>query len=325
MEAHRKLGHQSPAAIVLAVKSGAITGITLKDEKVTPCFFTKVPHALYRVFINLGFVKHPNHHGDTIYLAIVEQYSTAKWMIVLKDKRAEMIIKAWSKFQPESEQFTAPYTPEQNGQVEQLNGSLMGLVRSMLLDSGLPMQFWSDALAVATFVLNLLLGKKPSLAHLQPFGSTVFVHVPKERRSKLAFRSIQGVFIRYSGEYNYRVWVQLSQQVYVLHHVTFLETPSVFTLSQDRADASDPFAGSTASSGGSNWSWSTGGGDLAVVPCKDDNNGPDNYHDAEEPLNGEAEVALAPCEGYAIVCTGPNPGQFENVDPSNNLPAGSCC
>ncbi|SGY12349.1 BQ5605_C011g06476 [Microbotryum silenes-dioicae] len=61
MEAHRKLGHQSPAAIVLAVKSGAITGITLKDEKVTPCFSciqakskqspfsnksTEAPHAL---------------------------------------------------------------------------------------------------------------------------------------------------------------------------------------------------------------------------------------------------------------------------------------
>ncbi|SGY58245.1 BQ5605_C006g04354 [Microbotryum silenes-dioicae] len=266
MEAHRKLGHQSPAAIVLAVKSGAITGITLKDEKVTPCFSTEAPHALYRVFIDLGFVKHPNHHGDTIYLAIVDQYSTAKWTIVLKDKRAETIIEAWSKFQAKSErqtgqkikrvrsdkgcefnnslfrallekqgiivEFTTPYTPEQNGQVERLNGSLMGLVRSMLLDSGLPMCSWSDALAVATFILNrrphpriqgktaieVLLGKKPSLAHLQPFGSTVFVH---------------GVFIGYSGEYNYRVWVQSSKQVYVSRHVTFLETPSVVTSSQD--------------------------------------------------------------------------------------------
>ncbi|SGZ15314.1 BQ5605_C029g10661 [Microbotryum silenes-dioicae] len=121
MEAHRKLGHQSPAAIVLAVKSGAITGITLKDKKVTPCFSciqakskrspfsnksTKAPHALYRVFIDLGFVEHPNHHGDTIYLAIVDQYLTAKWTIVLRDKRAEMIIKAWSKFQAESERQT---------------------------------------------------------------------------------------------------------------------------------------------------------------------------------------------------------------------------
>ncbi|SGY20279.1 BQ5605_C017g08564 [Microbotryum silenes-dioicae] len=412
MEAHLKLGHQSPAAIVLAVKSGAITGITLKDEKVTPCFSciqakskrspfsnksTEAPHALYRVFIDLGFVEHPNRNGDTIYLAIVDQYSTAKWTIVLKDKRAETIIEAWSKFQAESErqtgqkikrvrsddgrefnnslfrallekqgtivEFTAPYTPEQNGQVERLNGSLMGLVRSMLLDSGLPMRFWSDALAVATFVLNrrphpriqgktaieVLLGKKPSLAHLQPFGSTAFVH--------LAPRSIQGVFIGYSGEYNYRVWVQLSKQVYVSRHITFLETPSVVTSSQDHADASDPVHHSQPPHPPPDVLPSTptspvvdpalpdpqpppvvpiefgqqGGGDLAVVPRKDDDNddndglddGPDNYHDAEEPLDGEAEVVLAPREGYAVVRTVPNPGQFENVDPSNILPAGS--
>ncbi|SCZ96816.1 BZ3500_MvSof-1268-A1-R1_Chr4-1g06749 [Microbotryum saponariae] len=417
MEAHRKLGHQSPAAIVLAVKSGAITGITLKDEKVTSCFSciqakskrspfsaksTEAPHALYRVFIDLGFVEHPNHHGDTIYLAIVDQYSTAKWTMVLKDKRAESIVDAWSKFQVEAErqtgqkikrvrsdngrefdnsmfrdllvkqgiivEFTAPYTPEQNGQVERLNGSLMGLVRSMLLDSGLPMRFWSDALAVATFVLNrrphpriqgktaieVLLGKKPNLAHLQPFGSTAFVHVPKERRTKLAPRSIQGVFIGYSGEYNYRVWVQSSNQVYVSRHVTFIGTPSVVTSSQDRADASGPVhhpqphppdvLPSTPASPVVGLTFpdpqpppvvpigvGQQGGDLAVVPRKDDDNddndgpddGPDDYHDAEEPLDGEAEVALAPREGYAIVRTGPNPGQFENVNSSNILPAGS--
>ncbi|SGY38561.1 BQ5605_C003g02047 [Microbotryum silenes-dioicae] len=381
MEAHRKLGHQSPAAIVLAVKSGAITGITLKDKKVTPCFLciqakskqspfsnksTEAPHALYHVFIDLGFVEHPNHHGDTIYLAIVDQYLTAKWTIVLKDKRAETIIKAWSKFQAESErqtgqkikrvrsdngrefdnslfrallekqgiivEFTAPYTPEQNGQVEQLNGSLMGKT-----------------------AIKVLLGKKPSLAHLQPFKSTAFVHVPKERCSKLAPRSIQGVFIGYSGEYNYRVWVQSSKQVYVLCHVTFLETPSVVTLSQDRADTSDPVhhsqpphpphplpdvLPSTPTSPVVDPTLpdpqplpvvpigvGQQGGYLAVVPRKDDdndnNNGPDNYHDADKPLDGEAEVALAPREGYAIVRTGPNPGQFKNIDPSNILPAGS--
>ncbi|SGY54746.1 BQ5605_C006g03905 [Microbotryum silenes-dioicae] len=360
MEAHRKLGHQSPAAIVLAV-TPCFSYIQAKSKR-SPFSnkSTEAPHALYRVFIDLGFVKHPNHHGDTIYLAIVDQYSTAKWTIVLKDKRAETIIEAWSKFQAESER-----------QTERLNGSLMGLVRSMLLDSTLPMRFWSDALAVATFVLNrrphpciqgktaieVLLGKKPSLAHLQPFGSTAFVHVPKERRSKLAPRSIQGVFIGYSGEYNYRVWVQLSKQVYVSRHVTFLETPSVVTSSQDRADASDPVhhsqpaqpphpppdvLPSTPTSPVVDPTLpdpqpppvvpigvGQQGGYLAVIPRKDDDNdnndGPDNYHDAEEPLDGEAEVALAPREGYAIIRTGPNPGQFENVDPSNILPAGSRC
>ncbi|SGY25516.1 BQ5605_C018g08631 [Microbotryum silenes-dioicae] len=204
-------------------------------------------------------------------------------------------------------EFTSPYTPEQNVQVERLKGPLMGLVRSMLLDSGPPMRFWSDALAVATFVLNrrphpriqgktaieVLLGKKLSLAHLQPFGSTAFVHVPEERRTKLAPRSSQGVLLGYSVEYNYG---KLPFPFIILNLIRQM--------------------------------WAA----LAVVPRKDDDNddnagpddGPDDYHDAEELLDSEAKVALAPREDYPIVRTGPNPGQLKNVNPSNVLPAGSC-
>ncbi|SGY19614.1 BQ5605_C014g07702 [Microbotryum silenes-dioicae] len=349
MEAHRKLGHQSPAAIVLAVKSGAITGFILKDEK-----STKAPHPLYRVFIDLGFVEHSNHHGDIIYLTIVDQHSTAKGTIVLKDKSAETIIGAWT-FQAEAErqtghkikrvrsdngcefdsslirglfekqviivELTAPYAPEVNGQVERLNGSLMGLVQSMLLDSGLPMRFCRMLSPLQ--LIKVLLGKKPILTHLQPFGSTVFVHVSKERRTMLSPRSIQGV--------------------YVSRHVSFVDTspraPSVVTSTQDRVDAPIPVFDPrppppemlpvtpvspvmTPPIGADQ-----PGGDLDVVPPMDeedeDHDRPRDFHDAEESLDGEAEVALAPSESYAIVRTGPNPGQFENVDYSNILPAGS--
>ncbi|SGY20476.1 BQ5605_C016g08069 [Microbotryum silenes-dioicae] len=230
-------------------------------------------------------------------------------------------------------------------------------VRSMLLDSGLPMRFWSDALAVATFVLNrrphprisgktaieVLLGKKPNLTHLQPFGSTAFVHGPKERRTKLSPRSIQGVFIGYSGEYNYRVWVQSSNKVYVSRHVSFVDTspraPSVVTSTQDRVDAPIPVFDPRPPSPemlpvtpvspvvtppiGADQP----GGDLGVVPPMDeedeDHDRLEDFHDAEVSLDGEAEVALAPRERCAIVRTGPNPGKFENVDRSNILHAGS--
>ncbi|SGY12188.1 BQ5605_C011g06418 [Microbotryum silenes-dioicae] len=278
------------------------------------------------------------------------------------DKRAETIIGAWTKFQAEAERQTGhkiKRVRSDNGrefdnslfwdllekQVERLNGSLMGLrvVRSMLLDSGLPMRFWSDALAVATFVLNrrphprilgktaieVLLGKKPNLTHLQPFGSTAFVHVPKERRTKLSPRSIQGVFIGYSGEYNYRVWVQSSNKVYVSRHVSSVDTPprapSVVTSTQDRVDAPIPVFDPRPPS--PEMLPVTPVSPVVTPPIGADQPGeilaPEDVHDAEESLDGEAEVALAPREGYAIVRTGPNPGKFENVDHSNILPAGS--
>ncbi|SCZ87272.1 BZ3500_MvSof-1268-A1-R1_Chr2-2g04738 [Microbotryum saponariae] len=70
-----------------------------------------------------------------------------------------------------------------------------------------PIRFLSDALVVPTFVLRsrphprnqgktaieVLLGKKPSLTHLQPFGSTAFE-----------------IFI----EYNYHAGVQSSNEAY---------------------------------------------------------------------------------------------------------------
>ncbi|SCV72887.1 BQ2448_16 [Microbotryum intermedium] len=222
--------HKVPGAPVTMVAATIV--LTLKDEKVLPCFScirakskrspfsmisAEAPHTLYRVFIELGFVETPDRQGNTIYLAIVDQYSTCKWTQVLKDKKAETIIATWVTFQVEAERQTVKKSSasvpimgrsstmlgfgrtskskvslsrllrlysEQNGQVERLNGSLMGLVRAMLFDSGLPSSFWSDALSVATFVLNrrphpripnktafeLVTGKIPSLTHLQAFG-----------------------------------------------------------------------------------------------------------------------------------------------------------
>jgi hypothetical protein len=40
-------------------------------------------------------------------------------------------------------------------------------------------------------------GKKPSLSHLKVFGCDEFVHVPKEKRSKLDKKAVKCIFIRY--------------------------------------------------------------------------------------------------------------------------------
>jgi hypothetical protein len=40
-------------------------------------------------------------------------------------------------------------------------------------------------------------GKKPSLSHLKVFGCDAFVHVPKEKRSKLDKKAIKCIFNGY--------------------------------------------------------------------------------------------------------------------------------
>ena len=50
------------------------------------------------------------------------------------------------------QEFSAPYTLEQNGLAEQMNQTLSTLVNAMLEDSKLPKSFWTDAISTATYV-----------------------------------------------------------------------------------------------------------------------------------------------------------------------------
>ena len=53
------------------------------------------------------------------------------------------------------QEFSAPYTSEQNGLAEQMNQTLSTLANAMLEDSKLPKSFWTDAMSTATYVLQL--------------------------------------------------------------------------------------------------------------------------------------------------------------------------
>jgi hypothetical protein len=50
--------------------------------------------------------------------------------------------------------LTCLYTSQQNGHTEMALRSLNDSVRTMLLDASVPMSFWPDALATATYLLN---------------------------------------------------------------------------------------------------------------------------------------------------------------------------
>ena len=81
----------------------------------------------------------------------------------------------------------------------------------MLLDAGLSLHMWADAVITASFIRNrspaagrdktpyeLFFGKVPDVSYMRVFGATAFVHVPKELRRKLEPVSREGVFIGYA-------------------------------------------------------------------------------------------------------------------------------
>jgi hypothetical protein len=55
--------------------------------------------------------------------------------------------------------------------------------------------------------------KNPSVAHLKVFGCDAFVHVPKEKRSKLDKKAVKCVFIGYKeGMKGYNLWDHASRR-----------------------------------------------------------------------------------------------------------------
>ena len=80
-------------------------------------------------------------------------------------------------------QYTLPGTPQQNGVSERHNRTLLDMVRSMLINSNLPISLWMHALKTVMYLLNrvpskvvpktpfeLWTNRTPSIRHLHVWG-----------------------------------------------------------------------------------------------------------------------------------------------------------
>ncbi|KAJ0453375.1 putative RNA-directed DNA polymerase [Helianthus annuus] len=126
-------------------------------------------------------------------------------------------------------EFSAPYTPQQNGVAERKNRTLIEMARTMLADSKLPVNFWADAASAACYTLNRVLtvkkfnktcfglinNHKPNLKYLEPFGSPCTV---LERFGKFGPKSIEGIFVGYSSPLR-RVYVPNLKRIIEAHNV----------------------------------------------------------------------------------------------------------
>ena len=139
-------------------------------------------------------------------------------------------------------ELTIPKTPEQNGAAERLNRTLVEATRAMLLDSQLPQRFWAEAVSTAAYlrnrsptsVLNSMtphqawFGQKPGVEHLRVFGSTAYVHIPKDSRRKLDSKTRKCILVGYgSVRKGYRLYDRVARQVLHSRNVQFdeQETP----------------------------------------------------------------------------------------------------
>ena len=354
---HRRLGHVAPSTILQLAKQNAVEGLKLSDSKIEDCescilakskkspfsaTSSSVKRPLARVFIDLGFPKVADSKGRDLYLVIADQHSAARWSYPLASKDAETVLAVFKDWHVAAEKIsgqslarvrsdngsefvnaifksyfkehgithetTAPYTPEQNGQVERMNGTLMAATKALLHESGFDKSEWPLALAVATYTGNrtahprlegvtpyeAFTGKKPYIGHLRPFGAVAFAHVDRSQRAKLDDTAVKGRLIGYSGDYNYEIRLD-SGKIITTRHATFgrLESSALddsFVVPPSSLDL-PPVQPSPAQS-------------PPAVPE------PEVRRQQDSPPQQEQYE-------YRLVKSGPNPGQFENIDPAN--------
>jgi hypothetical protein len=136
-------------------------------------------------------------------------------------------------------EFSAPYTPQQNGVVERKNRSLIDMARTMLEEYKTLERFWSEVVNTSCHAINrlylhrllkktsyeLLTGNKPNVSYFCVFGSKCYILVKKGRHSKFAPKVVEGFLLGYdSNTKAYRVFNKSSGLVEVSSDVAFDET-----------------------------------------------------------------------------------------------------
>ncbi|KAL3638973.1 Beta-galactosidase 8 [Castilleja foliolosa] len=195
---------------------------------------------------------------------ILTQYNK-KIKILRSDNGGEFLNEKMRSFFQENgliHQTSCPNTPQQNGIAERKNRTILEKTRALLFDSGVPTNFWPEAVATSVYLLNRLPTKildfktpsnyfqtmtdkiiKPSLPP-KIFGCTVFVHIPKSNRSKLDPCALKCVFLGYgNNQKGYRCYHPPTGRLYVTMDCNFLETDFYFqnqTTGQGETQQSDP-------------------------------------------------------------------------------------
>ncbi|KAJ0445166.1 putative RNA-directed DNA polymerase [Helianthus annuus] len=190
-----------------------------------------------------GPYKVTSRDGFKYFLTVVDDYSRTVWCYLLRNKMEvfenvesfyELVLTQFKKrvkvFRSDNgtefvnnkmdnfckskgiiHQTSCSYTPQQNGVVERKHRHLLNLTRSLLFQSGVPLNFWSDCVLTAVYIINrlpssVLLGKspyelmfgfRPSLTHLRIFGCLCFSTILNDS-DKLSFNAEKCVLIGYS-------------------------------------------------------------------------------------------------------------------------------
>jgi hypothetical protein len=234
-------------------------GRTLRNEKLE-LVHTDVwgPAAVSSIGGKSYFVTFIDDHSRKVWVYFLKQKSEVyevfkKWKAMVENETGLKIKKLRSDNSGEYEdtgfkrfcfengirlERTVPGTPQQNGVAERMNRTLTERARSMRIQSGLPKQFWAEAINTAAYLINrgpsvpleqripeeVWSGKEVNLSWLKVFGCIAYVHISDHARGKLDPKSLKCTFIGYGGdEFGYRLWDDQNKKIIRSRDVIFNE------------------------------------------------------------------------------------------------------
>lgn len=138
---------------------------------------------------------------------------------------------------------TAPYTPEQNGNSERENRTIVEMARTLKYsneDAEFPAYLWAELISTSIYVLNrtgkssvqgsspyeLWMNKKPRINHMRIIGSVCYAHIPVQKRKKMDKKATKGYLVGYDGNERYRIYIKETGTVICSRDVIFEEKPS---------------------------------------------------------------------------------------------------
>ncbi|GFT02235.1 uncharacterized protein TNCV_84881 [Trichonephila clavipes] len=128
------------------------------------------------------------------------------------------------------------YMPQQNGAWEYRNRTLIDKARTVPSESGLDKSFWPKAVIYFVHVWNRLchsgqtltpielhIAIKPSIRHLRPFGSILYLGTPRPFREKLDLKAKKkGILVGFVlGTRGYRMWIPEDSRVIETSNIRF--------------------------------------------------------------------------------------------------------
>lgn len=196
----------------------------------------------YSKYSEIYFLHKKSETEDKLkeFVAMVKTKFGRKPGIIRSDRGGEYIGNNVKRYLGEmgiQTQFTAPYSPQQNGVAERKNRSLMEMARCMLTDSGLPKSLWAEAVNTANYIQNRTITKgaqsipyqlwndeRPSVCNFEIFGTKCYVHIPTEKRKKLDNSASAMYFVGYErGSKAYRLYDGTGRKVIISRDVRFID------------------------------------------------------------------------------------------------------